>query len=54
VLRVARAEQDLTELPIVTNVDLGHTDPIWTVPQGVPLRVDPEARELTFLEAPVT
>jgi muramoyltetrapeptide carboxypeptidase LdcA involved in peptidoglycan recycling len=54
VLGVVRTEHELTELPVVTNVDLGHTDPIWTVPQGVPLRVDPDARELTFLEDPVT
>jgi muramoyltetrapeptide carboxypeptidase LdcA involved in peptidoglycan recycling len=41
-------------LPVVTNVDFGHTDPIWTVPQGAKLRIDPVASTLTFLETSVT
>ena len=53
VLQVVRREQGLDELPIVTNVDVGHTDPMWTVPQGVRLRVDPGTERLTFLEAGV-
>lgn len=53
VLQVLRNEQGLVELPIVTNVDFGHTDPMWTVPQGIRLRIDPAAERLTFLEAAV-
>lgn len=53
VLQVVRAEQRLHGLPVVTGVDFGHSDPMWTVPQGVRLRVDPEARQLVFLEAGV-
>lgn len=44
-----RSEAGLTELPVVTGVDFGHTDPMWTIPQGVPLRVDADTRTLTFL-----
>lgn len=53
VLQVVRAEQRLHGLPVVTGVDFGHSDPMWTVPKGVRLRVDPEARQLVFLEAGV-
>ncbi|HVR32748.1 MAG TPA: S66 peptidase family protein [Acidimicrobiia bacterium] len=53
VLGVVRAEHGL-DLPVVTNVDFGHTDPIWTVPQGIPVRLDPEARQITFLDTAVS
>ena len=54
ILRVVRDEEGLHEMPVVTNVDFGHTDPIWTVPQGATLRMDPAASTLTFLEPAVT
>jgi muramoyltetrapeptide carboxypeptidase LdcA involved in peptidoglycan recycling len=53
ILRVVRDEQGLTDLPIVTGVDVGHTDPMWTVPQGARLRIDPTAATLTFLDPAV-
>lgn len=53
-LRVVRDEQGLAELPVVTNLDFGHTDPMWTIPQGVAVRVDPGAERITFLESGVT
>lgn len=52
-LDVVRDEEGLTDLPVVTGVDLGHTDPMWTVPQGVRTRVDPGDRTITFLETAV-
>jgi muramoyltetrapeptide carboxypeptidase LdcA involved in peptidoglycan recycling len=54
ILRVVRDEQGLAELPVVTNVDFGHTDPIWTVPQGTRVRIDPAVSALTFLEPAVS
>jgi muramoyltetrapeptide carboxypeptidase LdcA involved in peptidoglycan recycling len=53
ILAVVRSEQGLADIPIVTGVDFGHTDPTWTIPIGVPTRVDPGARTVTFLEAGV-
>lgn len=53
ILGVVRDEQGLPRLPVVCGVDVGHTDPVWTVPQGVPLHVDPVGQRLTFLEAGV-
>jgi muramoyltetrapeptide carboxypeptidase LdcA involved in peptidoglycan recycling len=54
ILRVVRDEEGLHELPVVTNVDFGHTDPIWTVPQGTSVRIDPAASTIAFLEPAVT
>ncbi len=53
VLRVVRTERHL-DIPVVTNVDFGHTDPMWTIPEGVALRVDPVAESLTFVEPGVS
>jgi muramoyltetrapeptide carboxypeptidase LdcA involved in peptidoglycan recycling len=50
VLRVVRQESSLETLPIVTGLDFGHTDPMWTLPQGVQVRVDPSSERITFLE----
>lgn len=52
-LHAVRDEAGLVDLPVVTGVDFGHTDPMWTIPQGVPLRVDVDTRTLTFPEAAV-
>jgi muramoyltetrapeptide carboxypeptidase LdcA involved in peptidoglycan recycling len=49
-LRVVRRESSLDAIPIVTGLDFGHTDPIWTLPQGVRVRVDPSSERITFLE----
>jgi len=53
ILQVVRREQGLDDLPVVTNVDFGHTDPIWTVPQGTPTRIDPAVETITFLDTAV-
>jgi muramoyltetrapeptide carboxypeptidase LdcA involved in peptidoglycan recycling len=49
-VRVIRDEEGLGAVPIVTSLDFGHTDPIWTLPQGVRVRVDPSSERITFLE----
>jgi muramoyltetrapeptide carboxypeptidase LdcA involved in peptidoglycan recycling len=41
------------ELPLVTNVDFGHTEPQLIVPLGVRAEVDCEARRLRLLEPTV-
>ncbi|MBS3940058.1 MAG: hypothetical protein KG028_03760 [Actinobacteria bacterium] len=53
ILQVVHREQGLDDLPVVTNVDFGHTDPIWTVPQGTPTRIDPAVETITFLDTAV-
>jgi muramoyltetrapeptide carboxypeptidase LdcA involved in peptidoglycan recycling len=54
ILREVRDGEGLDDLPVVANVDFGHTDPIWTVPHGVKLRIDPASSTLTFLGTAVT
>jgi muramoyltetrapeptide carboxypeptidase LdcA involved in peptidoglycan recycling len=40
-------EAGLGEMVVVTGVDLGHTDPTWTLPIGVDVAVDPVHRRIT-------
>ncbi|MCI4327692.1 MAG: LD-carboxypeptidase [Thermoplasmata archaeon] len=42
-----------SELPVVSELDFGHTDPQWVLPIGVRARVDPVGPTLTFLEPTV-
>ena len=51
--RTVREEHGLRELPVVSNLDFGHTDPMLVLPLGVRLRLDSERRELAILEAAV-
>lgn len=49
---VVAEEWGATDLPIVMDLDFGHTDPRWALPLGVEVLTDPVARRLAFLEAP--
>lgn len=53
ILQVVRDEQGLSELPIVTNMDFGHTDPILTLPYGAMAEIDSGDREFRILESSV-
>jgi muramoyltetrapeptide carboxypeptidase LdcA involved in peptidoglycan recycling len=52
-LRVVRTELGLAELPIVTGMDFGHTDPFFVLPYGVRARIDCDARRFAILEPAV-
>jgi muramoyltetrapeptide carboxypeptidase LdcA involved in peptidoglycan recycling len=54
VLRVVRDEEGLSDLPVVTRMDFGHTDPILVLPFGVPTRIDAERQRIEVLESGVT
>jgi muramoyltetrapeptide carboxypeptidase LdcA involved in peptidoglycan recycling len=54
VVRVIAGEFGAGELPIVTNLDFGHTDPQWILPLGVRAEIDVEVRRFRLLEAAVT
>ena len=45
---------EATQLPIVTDVDFGHTDPQWILPLGVLAELDPGAGTFRLLEPAVT
>jgi muramoyltetrapeptide carboxypeptidase LdcA involved in peptidoglycan recycling len=53
VLSVVRDEFAQPNLPIMTNLDFGHTDPQWILPLGVDIELDVERAQLRLCEAPV-
>jgi muramoyltetrapeptide carboxypeptidase LdcA involved in peptidoglycan recycling len=52
-VRVVAREFGRSDVPIVTNLDFGHTDPQWVLPLGVRAEVDCEACSLRLLEPAV-
>lgn len=50
VRQVVVEEYGRTDLPIVLDFDLGHTDPQRVVPFGVRTQIDPQARSIALLE----
>ncbi len=54
ILQVVTNEESLSSLPIVTQMDFGHTDPMCVLPYGVMAQIDCEARQLEILESAVT
>ena len=53
ILQVVREEEGLVELPVVTRMDFGHTDPMCVLPYGVLAEIDCPARRFSILEAGV-
>jgi muramoyltetrapeptide carboxypeptidase LdcA involved in peptidoglycan recycling len=47
------AEAGRPDLPVVANVDYGHTSPAGVLPLGAQARVDPEYRTITVVDAGV-
>ena len=46
-------EEGLTELPVITRMDFGHTDPMFVLPYGVQAEIDCEPPRLTIIEGAV-
>lgn len=42
------------KMPILADVDFGHTDPIPTLPLGIPVRLNSNSGEIVFLESATT
>ena len=53
ILRVVAEEEGLSDLPIVTNMDFGHTDPMFVLPYGVMAKIDCDNRRFEILESAV-
>lgn len=53
VVRVIASEFGATGLPVVANLDFGHTDPQWILPLGVRAEVDADTRRFRLLEPAV-
>jgi len=50
ILDVVRNENGLSDLPIITNMDFGHTSPILTLPYGVEAEIDCDNQRLSIVE----
>ena len=46
-------EFDRSDLPVVTNMDFGHTDPMMTLPYGRIMQIDVDEKKITLLESAV-
>ncbi len=53
ILTVVRDEENL-EIPVITHMDFGHTDPMFVLPYGLLARVDATNKTLEFLESAVS
>lgn len=51
VLGVIADEFGARDLPVVTNLDFGHTDPQWILPLGCLAEVDPAAKDIRLVES---
>jgi muramoyltetrapeptide carboxypeptidase LdcA involved in peptidoglycan recycling len=54
ILQVVAEEEGLTDLPVVTHMDFGHTDPMFVLPYGVQAQIDCEAQRFAIEESAVT
>lgn len=50
ILTVVNTEFKNTKLPIVTNMDFGHTDPQWILPLGIKAEFDCRKKEFKLIE----
>ena len=53
-LEVIRDEQGNGQLPIITEMDFGHTCPVFTIPYGVLAQLDCDNKTFSMLESGVT
>jgi muramoyltetrapeptide carboxypeptidase LdcA involved in peptidoglycan recycling len=52
-IRRVLAEFGREDLPVVVNMDFGHTSPQMIVPMGCRAMIDPAAKRVAVLESPV-
>lgn len=48
--QVVKHEEGLTDLPIITNMDFGHTSPMFVLPYGVQVEIDCDNKRFSILE----
>lgn len=54
ILQVVQHEEGLSELPLITNMDFGHTSPMFVLPYGVQAEMDFENKRFSIMENAVT
>jgi muramoyltetrapeptide carboxypeptidase LdcA involved in peptidoglycan recycling len=50
IVQVVNHEEGLTDLPIITNMDFGHTSPMFVLPYAVQAEIDVENKQFSILE----
>lgn len=50
ILKIVREEFGKKNLPIITNMDFGHTDPQWILPLGIKAEIDCHKKEFKLIE----
>jgi len=50
ILQVVREENGLTDLPIITRMDFGHTSPMFLLPYGLQVEIDCDRQTFSILE----
>ena len=50
ILSVVNTEFKNSSLPIITNMDFGHTDPQWILPLGIKAEFDCHTKEFRLIE----
>lgn len=50
ILQVVREEEGLTDLPIITNMDFGHTSPMFVLPYGLQAEIDCDNQRFSIIE----
>ena len=50
ILHVVRDEEGLTNLPIITNMDFGHTSPMFVIPYGLQAEIDCDSKRFSIVE----
>jgi len=53
-LKIVVEEEGLADLPIITNMDFGHTDPMLVLPYGLQTEINCDSQQITLLESAVT
>ena len=53
ILQVVAGEEGLTDLPIITRMYFGHTDPMFVLPYGIEAEIDCDRRQFAILEGAV-
>ena len=54
ILQIVRDEEGLTDLPIITCMDFGHTSPMFVLPYGVQAEIDCDNQRFSIVENAVT
>ena len=50
ILKIVNTEFKNSSLPIITNMDFGHTDPQWILPLGIKAEIDCHKKEFKLIE----